>query len=250
MSSRIEARAAGDSDAQQGPPATLRIGGITPLSTVDWPGQLAAVVFLQGCPWRCAYCHNNDLQSACGDGRVAWGHVEALLRLRHGLLDGVVFSGGEPTAQGALIDAVRRVRELGFSAALHTAGVYPRRLAACLPDLDWVALDIKALPGEYDALTGVPGSHARVDESLDLLLAGGKRFECRTTVDWALLPPADLVILGERLAAKGVKEFAVQIARPAGTDYRPHTGKEGNAHGGEDALARLGAIFPRFSVRA
>ena len=244
---RIETQ---DADAARNLTETLRIGGITPLSTVDWPGQLSAVIFLQGCPWRCAYCHNNDLQSACGDGRVAWGHVEALLRLRHGLLDGVVFSGGEPTAQSELPAAVKRVRELGFSCALHTAGVYPRRLAACLPDLDWIALDIKALPSEYEALTGVPGSHARVDESLDLLLASGKSFECRTTVDWALLPPADLVILGERLAAKGVTDFAVQIARPAGADYRPHTGKGSNAHGGEDAIARLTALFPRFSIRS
>ena len=167
----------------------LRIGGVTPLSTVDWPGQLAAVVFLQGCPWRCAYCHNNDLQSACGDGRVPWAQLESLLKLRKGLLDGVVFSGGEPTAQGGLVDAVQRVRELGYACALHTAGVYPRRLAQVLPQLDWVALDIKALPDEYDALTGVAGSHARVDESLALLLASKKSFECRSTVDWSQLSP-------------------------------------------------------------
>ncbi len=227
----------------------LRIGGITPMSTVDWPGQLAAVVFLQGCPWRCAYCHNNDLQSACGEGRVPWTQVEHLLHLRRGLLDGVVFSGGEPTAQRDLAAAVARVRELGFACALHTAGVYPRRVAESLSGLDWIALDIKALPEEYDALTGVPGSRDRVDETLDLLLASGKSFECRTTVDWAMLSPGDLVILGERLAAMGVTDYAVQIARPAGRDYRPHRGIS-TALKGEDAIARLAELFPRFTLRA
>lgn len=238
----IESR---DDDTPRRRMPSLRIGGVTPCSTVDWPGQLAAVVFLQGCPWRCSYCHNNDLQSTCGSGRVAWDEVELLLRLRRGLLDGVVFSGGEPTAQAGILDAVARVRELGFSCALHTAGVYPRRLARCLPHLDWVALDIKALPADYDALTGVAGSHVRVDESLALVQAAGVPYECRTTVDWALLPPADLVILGERLAAKGVTDFAVQLARPSGTRYRPG----GNPHGASDVLAHLRALFPRFTLR-
>jgi pyruvate formate lyase activating enzyme len=228
---------------------SLRIGGITPLSTVDWPGQLAAVLFLQGCPWRCAYCHNGFLQSACGEGQVSWTQVEHLLQLRQGLLDGVVFSGGEPTAQLALIDAVHRVRALGYAVGLHTAGIYPRRIAQMGDALDWVALDIKALPGEYDALTGVPGSHERVDETLDWLIENGKCFECRTTVDWTLMSPADLVLLGERLAARGVTDYSVQIARAAGKDYRPHRGAIVGGHA-QEAITRLAGMFPRFSVRA
>lgn len=227
---------------------SLRIGGITPLSTVDWPGQLAAVLFLQGCPWRCSYCHNGFLQSACGEGQVPWAQVEDLLGLRRGLLDGVVFSGGEPTAQASLADAVQRVRELGFAVGLHTAGIYPRRLAQLGDAIDWIALDIKALPSEYDALTGTPGSHQRVEETLDWLLANHKHFECRTTVDWSLLPPADLVLLGERLAARGVTDFAVQIARAAGRDYRPHRGALVGGHAGE-AIDHLATLFPRFTLR-
>lgn len=229
-------------------PVELRVGGLTPLSTVDWPGQLAAVVFMQGCPWRCDYCHNNDLQPACAQGRVPWAQVEALLGQRRGLLDGVVFSGGEPTAQPELAAAVRRVRELGFACALHTAGVYPRRIAECLPELDWIALDIKALPEHYEAITGVPGSAERATESLRLVIASGKAFECRTTVDWALLPPRDLVRLGEWLAGLGVREFAVQIARPVGQHYRPHIGNLGSLST-TDALQHLSTLFPRFTVR-
>ena len=78
-----------------GPPQRLRVGGLTPLSTTDYPGELAAVVFCQGCPWRCGYCHNPHLLSVRGASEIAWVDVLAFLRRRQGLLDAVVFSGGE-----------------------------------------------------------------------------------------------------------------------------------------------------------
>ena len=83
-------------------PAGLRIGGVTPFSTTDWPGRLAAVLFLQGCPWRCGYCHNPHLQPAIGPVARDYPSTLAWLEGRRGLLDAVVFSGGEPTAQAAL----------------------------------------------------------------------------------------------------------------------------------------------------
>ena len=74
----------------------LTIGGFTPLSTTDWPGKLAAVVFVQGCPWRCHYCHNVSLQDRASSQPSAWAQALRTLQRRQGLLDGVVFSGGEP----------------------------------------------------------------------------------------------------------------------------------------------------------
>jgi pyruvate-formate lyase-activating enzyme len=82
--------------------ADLRIAGLTPLTSIDFPGRLAAVVFLQGCPWRCGYCHNAGLQPAVTPGAMHWREVEAFLERRRGLLDGLVFSGGEPTLHRAL----------------------------------------------------------------------------------------------------------------------------------------------------
>ncbi|PKO61543.1 MAG: anaerobic ribonucleoside-triphosphate reductase activating protein, partial [Betaproteobacteria bacterium HGW-Betaproteobacteria-17] len=140
---------------------TLHVGGLTPLSTTDWPGMLAAVVFCQGCPWRCGYCHNPDLIPARGDHEIPWEDVLAFLRRRRGLLDGVVFSGGEPTAQAGLLDAMREVRELGFKIGLHTGGMYPQRLAAVLPLVDWVGLDVKAPFADYPRVTSVTGSGER-----------------------------------------------------------------------------------------
>ncbi len=121
----------------------MRIGGITPLTTIDFPGRLAAVVYCQGCPWRCSYCHNPELLDATAPAAVPWPQVLAFLQSRRGLLDGVVFSGGEPTLQAALPAALAEVRAMGFATGLHTGGMYPERLAAVLPLLDWVGLDVK-----------------------------------------------------------------------------------------------------------
>lgn len=122
--------------AESGKP--LRLGGLTPLTTIDFPGRLAAVLYCQGCPWRCTYCHNTELLDAATPPALPWPDALAFLHRRRGLLDGVVFSGGEPTLQTALADALAAVRALGMQTALHTAGMYPQRLAALLPQLDWV----------------------------------------------------------------------------------------------------------------
>ena len=138
--------------------AALRVGGLAPLSATDFPGALAAVVFCQGCPWRCGYCHNPHLIERRGTRELAWPAVLEFLERRRGLLDAVVFSGGEPTVQHALPGAMRAARALGFGIGLHTAGMAPRRLAAVLPLADWVGMDIKAPFDDYPRITGVRGS--------------------------------------------------------------------------------------------
>lgn len=194
----------------------LSIGGLTPLTTIDFPGRLAAVVFCQGCPWRCGYCHNTELLDAGAPTAHTWAGVERLLYARRGLLDGVVFSGGEPTLQAALPDALARVRALGFATGLHTAGMYPERLAALLPLLDWVGLDIKAPLHRYDAITRTPGSGARAWESLRHVLVSGVAYECRTTWNTGLYGEDDLQALAGALAAEGVRHWALQEYRMEG----------------------------------
>ncbi len=195
---------------------TLRVGGLTPLSTTDWPGMLAAVVFCQGCPWRCRYCHNPGLIPARGENEIPWDDVLAFLRRRQGLLDGVVFSGGEPTLQPGLADAMREVRALGFRVGLHTGGAYPRRLAEVLPLVDWVGLDAKAPFADYPRITGVAGSGERARSSLERVLASGVAHDIRTTVHPALLADADVVNLAQDLSAHGVKHYVIQAFRSQG----------------------------------
>lgn len=191
----------------------LIVGGLTPLTTIDYPGRLAAVVFCQGCPWRCRYCQNGHLVQERRSGPITWPQVMAFLERRQGLLDGVVFSGGEPTAQAALGAALRDVGRLGFRCALHTNGAYPGRLKHLLPDLDWVGLDIKALPADYAKVTGVAGSGKPAWESLALLQRSNVAFEVRVTVHDRLLPDARFEILRQQLRDTGIERPTIQICR-------------------------------------
>lgn len=206
----------------------LNIAGITAFSTVDWPDMLTATVFLQGCPWTCFYCHNPALIDPRAEGGFSWADVVDLLCERMGLLDGVVFSGGEPTLQRALVPAMELVRTLGFQVGLHTAGAYPGLLGQALPHVDWVGLDIKALPDRYDLVTGRPHSAENAWRSLELVLgnrllrAGSDRpldVEVRTTVHPAAIDDPGLRELGCRLADAGVDHWAVQRFRETGARH-------------------------------
>lgn len=195
----------------------LTIAGLTSLSSCDWPGKLVATVFLQGCPWRCTYCHNPALLDPTAPGQVAWQRVRDLLGRRKGLLDGLVFSGGEPTRQPGLPAAMHEVREQGFGVGLHTGGAYPTRLAELLPLADWVGLDIKALPEQYHRITGVTASGTRAFASLELLVASGVDHEVRITVDPTVHDADHVRRLVERVRTHGAQRAVLQEARPQGT---------------------------------
>ncbi len=193
--------------------SALRVGGLEPMTTVDFPDRLAAVVFCQGCPMRCRYCHNPGLLPRRGEVEIPWSEVLAFLQSRRGLLDAVVFSGGEPTQQRALPDAIQEVREMGFEIGLHTAGIYPKRLAQLLPSIDWVGLDVKALPEAYPALTGMPGSGALAWESVRRVVASGTPYQLRTTLHPALMPHRQQVRLQQRLDSLRPLEHVWQTCR-------------------------------------
>lgn len=194
----------------------MRVGGLEPYSSCDYPDALAAVVFLQGCSWRCPYCHNADLRPISGGHLSPWEDVVAFLKKRVGLLDAVVFSGGEPLLQGDLPTAMEQVREMGFRVGLHTGGGTPERFEVVLPLVDWVGFDIKAPFAEYETITGAPGSGAKVRESLHMLLASEVAHELRTTVHPKLLDDAGLARLNADLAAMGAGPTKVQPFRPQG----------------------------------
>lgn len=195
----------------------LVIAGLTSFSTCDWPGHLAATVFLQGCPWQCTYCQNPGLIETRVPGQVPWSKVRSLLERRVGSLDGLVFSGGEPTRQRALGAAMREVRDFGLQVGLHTAGSFPRRLATVLPLTTWVGLDIKAPKPLYPAVTGVAASATRAWESLRLVRNSGVDYEVRITVDPTVFTRADVVELVEDLRAAGVRSPVLQEVRALGT---------------------------------
>ncbi|MCI6585142.1 MAG: anaerobic ribonucleoside-triphosphate reductase activating protein [Mobiluncus porci] len=256
----------------------LNIAGVTPFSSVDWPGKLVATAFLQGCPWNCGYCQNFAIIDPHMTGGYAEEDLWELLTRRQGLLDGVVFSGGEPTRQAALIPAAQRARELGFEIGLHSGGAYPKRLAELLDQvlLDWIGLDIKALPENYSWVAGLEksgpqGTHLanqalgqKAWESLDLVLeahlAGQLQdYEVRLTVypgdDPRDTNPENALEIAKTLRSRGVETLAIQEARPDGT--RPEFAKiykTPQSQGFPAALAEVARTiqslgFPHFTFR-
>ncbi|MDG2523813.1 hypothetical protein P6166_00365 [Stenotrophomonas sp. HITSZ_GD] len=154
-----------------------------------------------------------------------------------------VFSGGEPTAQAGLPAAIGSVKAMGFEVGLHTGGMYPARLRQVLPLVDWIGLDIKALRGDYDAVTGRRGSGRAVEVSLQQVLDRGVAYECRTTWSPGLFPRQALYALAEDLAARGVTHWALQQRRIPGAVWTPPLREEVD-------LARLARGFKVFTVRA
>jgi pyruvate formate lyase activating enzyme len=229
----------------------LRVGGVVPFAATDFPDALAAVIFCQGCPWRCGYCHNPHLIPPRGGDEHDFARILAWLASRRGLLDAAVFSGGEPTAQATLAAAIDAVRALGFMAGLHTAGSYPRRLARLLPKLDWVGIDVKAPVAGYAAITGIAGSGLTAFSSLDLVRRSGVDFEVRTTVHPALTPPAALLQLAGELAAHGITRWVLQMFRATGC---ANAGVVASAPNGAtiepELLARLIQHVPVIEVRS
>lgn len=163
----------------------MHVGGVTRLTTIDYPGMLSLVVFCQGCTWNCGYCHNQHLIPLERDNLVPWENILALLDKRKTLLDAVVFSGGEPLLQDDLEDAMLEVRVRGFLVGLHTSGARPSKFARLLSHhlVDWVGLDIKADWGKYSCITGNPGSGKRARQSAMALVNSDVDYELRTVVD-------------------------------------------------------------------
>ncbi len=216
----------------------LEVGGLQPFSTTDWPGRLAAVVFVQGCPWRCSYCHNPALQPRARDDAAEWDWMEVrrFLEHRRGLLDGVVFSGGEPTLDPYLPQAIDEARALGFGIGLHTAGIYAKWLAELLPRLDWIGLDLKASAAGYDELTGARGSALAAQRALELVAGSGVPCEVRTTYSAELQRPDDLLDMARQLREAGIARWVLQRRRAAAGE-----GWRTEAAPGAEVLERLTA---------
>lgn len=217
----------------------VNLGGVVPLSTVDWPGRTAVVVFLRGCPLRCPHCHNIELQS--GDSSAKFHSVatkiaslvkgerivarassqnsqqidldEATERASSKpFVDALVLSGGEPLMQaGPAYRLFRLAKSLQLCTGLETSGCYPDRLRALLEDglVDKVFLDIKAALQDhsYERATGFVGVAARVKESLRICMECGVPLEVRTTV-FPEMPAASELIEIAGMLSELKKEFS------------------------------------------
>jgi pyruvate formate lyase activating enzyme len=175
--------------------------------------------------------------------------VLAFLRRRQGLLDAVVFSGGEPLAQAGLACAIRTVRRMGFLVGLHTGGAYPARLRAVLPMVDWVGFDIKAPFPEYASITGVPGSGDKALASARLVIGSGVEHEFRTTVHPGLLSPRAIQHTAELLSDLGATKYVLQEFRADGCADAALACSATPSYLVEAFCARLASKFTSFALR-
>ncbi|RNC29108.1 MAG: Pyruvate formate-lyase 1-activating enzyme [Candidatus Dichloromethanomonas elyunquensis] len=155
-----------------------------PFSLVDYPGHIVATIFFGGCNFRCGYCQNPALVNinVKEKSETSPSGILHFLQSRKGLLDGVCLTGGEPLLSPELPPLVEKIKELGFKVKLDTNGSHLERLREIAPYLDYIAMDIKASPEEYDALTGCRNSWEKVKESIEWIRQSGIEYEFRTTV--------------------------------------------------------------------
>ncbi|MCX8207249.1 MAG: anaerobic ribonucleoside-triphosphate reductase activating protein [Methanothrix sp.] len=236
----------------------VNLGGIVPLSTVDWPGRVSAVIFLRGCPFRCPFCQNAELQSGWTPVEISElmdrlfprrGSGQSILHEFSGSLciDSVVLSGGEPLAQrGAALAIAEAVTARGLDLGVETNGYHPETLEPLVSEgyLSMVFLDIKAAPREdaYLRATGIRDALPRVLRSLEVILEHDIPFEIRITV-FPGMPSRDelkeISDLLERMKPRSLESVVLQQGIPPRGEFEPVS---------EENLRRLAQSL-KFNVR-
>lgn len=186
------------------------IGGIQKTTLLDFPGKVAAIVFTQGCNFRCGYCHNPELLELNKNTEYYAKDFIDFLKKRIGKLDGVVITGGEPTLQKDLYDFIKEIKSLGFAVKLDTNGTNPDILEQLIKDnmLDYIAMDIKAPVEKYLRITGVKIQPDKILKSIGLIINSGIDYEFRTTVIKSQLNLEDFEQIKDLI--KGAKKYYLQ----------------------------------------
>ena len=178
------------------------IAGLQKMTLLDFPGKVACTLFLQGCNFRCPFCHNSELLPHEGQPLMDTEAFLAFLSKRQGLLDGVCVTGGEPTLCPELPELLRGIKDLGFAVKLDTNGSRPDVLKALVDAglVDYVAMDVKNSPARYAETVGLPRYDlGKVEESLRFLIQGKVDYELRTTVVSQLHDDASMTEMGQWL---------------------------------------------------
>ena len=165
------------------------IAGLQKMTITDFPENVACILFLKGCNFRCPYCHNSELiDYKIDDNYILKEEVFDFLKKRQGILDGVVISGGEPTVNKDLPKLIKEIRDLGFKIKLDTNGTNPQMLKELLEDglIDYVAMDIKNVQTKYLETARLSEKNVQilenVQKSIDILKKSNVDHEFRTTI--------------------------------------------------------------------
>ena len=161
----------------------MRIGGFNKLTTQDFPGNLACIIFTSGCNFDCSYCYNRDLVES-NAAEIKEEDIFDYLNQRKSMLDGVVISGGEPTIWSDLIPFMKRIKEYGFNIKLDTNGYKPEVLKEIIDNnlVDYIAMDIKAVFNDYYKIINKRINTDKLIESINLIKKSNVEHEFRTTI--------------------------------------------------------------------
>ena len=189
----------------------FQIAGVQKTTLLDYPSKVAAIVFTQGCNFRCGYCHNPDLLEYKNSAKnISPENFFEFLKKRQGKLDGVVITGGEPTLQPELYDFIIKIKELNFCVKLDTNGTNPEIINKLLLNnlLDYIAMDIKAPLDKYQQITSAKVNLDNIKKSINLILNSKIDYEFRTTVIKSQLSFDDFESIGKII--KGAKKYYLQ----------------------------------------
>lgn len=187
------------------------IAGLSKNSFVDYPGQIAAVIFTQGCNYDCFYCHNRSLIGTRAP-QIDEQMLFAFLEKRKNLLDAVVITGGEPTLHKDLEAFIIKVRKLGYKIKLDTNGSNPHIVKDLIHKnlLDYIALDYKAPFDRYNEICGGSSNGESVKNTLEIIKKSGVNYELRTT----FVPQISLGEIEQMIKEVApIKNFAIQHYR-------------------------------------
>jgi pyruvate formate lyase activating enzyme len=195
----------------------MKFAGWQRSSLIDFPGKISTVLFTEGCPFRCSFCHNPALVLPIlfNKTSISEEEVYSFLERRKGKIDGVVISGGEPTIHPTLTDFICKVRAMGFSIKLDTNGIRPDIIKSLLPFVDYWAMDVKAPLESYQKVVGVAIDPSLIAQSISLLMQHAPQYEFRTTVVPSLHTPEDIEKLAQQIT--GAKKYVLQQFRPTVT---------------------------------
>ena len=184
----------------------MKFSGLRKTSLVDFPDRVASVLFTPGCNLRCPYCHNWRIVI---DPKPPFLNDEAALHVleeRKSFIDAVVVTGGEPTIHKELPNFLRRLKENGFATKLDTNGLNSQVLKECLPNLDYVAVDVKTKISKYKRLGSEDASE--LARTTEVLKNNDVKYEFRTTVVPGFVGEEDIVEIGELV--KGARRLVLQ----------------------------------------
>jgi len=193
-------------------------GGWQKFSAIDYPGKTSAILFTQGCPFRCPFCHNPELvDPERFITPVAEDEVMNFLHRRVGQLEAVVITGGEPTLQKDLRAFIRRVKDLGYLVKLDTNGNHPAELSRIIASglVDYLAMDIKSPLAKYSEVAGQKIRPADIAKSVKTVMFSGVPYEFRTTVVKEQLSPEDILLIGQEIS--GAEQYILQKFSPQKT---------------------------------